>query len=115
MFKIREAPATHITSEILVERVGMRVIRMELPAGEALPSHYAARDVALICVRGCGRVNVNRRVVPVDVGAVVGLLPGELHGVYADSALGVIVIQAPHEATQHFEGAALPPWLFHGT
>lgn len=101
MNNVREAPATHITSEILMERMGLRLLRLDLPPGEGLPSHVAARDVAIVVVKGTGRVSVNGRVVAVDVGSVVGLLPGEKHGIEADSALGVIVVQGPPEVVQH--------------
>ena len=94
MSKISEAPATFVKSETVIDRPGLKVVRMDLPAGESLPSHFAPRDVVIVVTDGTGRITVENRIIAVEPGSVVEFSPGQLHGVEADEPLKIVIIQA---------------------
>ncbi len=88
---------TRAGAEIVVDRPGLRVIRFALGAGEALPPHFAPRDVAIVVTAGSGSVTVERRVIEVKAGSVVPLM-GERHGVVANEPMTFVVVQGAIEA-----------------
>ena len=96
MSKPSKASVTRADAEIVVDRPGLRMIRFALAAGEALPEHYASRDVAIVVIAGTGSVTVESRIVPVKAGSVVALM-GERHGVVADEPLTFVVVQGAIE------------------
>jgi quercetin dioxygenase-like cupin family protein len=95
-------PSPFLT-EVLLSRFALRIIHIEIPAGESLSTHAAAFDAALIVVHGDGRVTVENGDVDVCAGSVVGLLPGELHAVHAQSPLGVLLIQTPADVVRQLD------------
>ena len=107
MSVVHEAPNTHIRSEVVVQRTGLRLVRMALPEGQALPPHHADADVALIVTQGRGRITVGARSFTVGSGSVIAVDPGQLHAIYADTALDVVVVQAPPRA---LEAPPEGPW-----
>ena len=94
MHTATEAPRTHINSQVVASRVGFKIVRLRLPAGESLPSHNAPRDVAVAVVGGAGTISVGSRDYAVEPGVVVEIPAGAAHGVRADDALDVLIIQA---------------------
>ena len=94
MSKITTAPATLVNSETVTDRPGLRVVRMELPPGEALPTHLAPRDVLIVVVSGSGRVTLDDKVIEVEPGSVVDLAPGQRHGIEAVERLKFVLVQA---------------------
>jgi quercetin dioxygenase-like cupin family protein len=94
MGHVHEAPATHVKSQVVAQRVGFKLVRMQLPAGEALPVHKAPRDLAIIVTSGEGRVTVGARTFGVSAGSVVEIPPLVPHGVAADQDLEIVVVQA---------------------
>lgn len=95
MHHVSEAPRTHVKSEVIATRTGIKIIRMNLPGGEALPVHYAPRDVSVVVVAGAGRITVADRDYAAEPGVVLESPAGVPHGIAADEALDVLVIQAP--------------------
>lgn len=89
---IAEAPRTHIRSEIVTAGEGYRIVRVNIPAGESLPCHVAP-DVAIVVIRGEGRITVNDNVYPAEQGLIVPLAQGDEHAVYADQDLEIVLVQ----------------------
>lgn len=90
---VGEAPRTHIRSEIVTAGEGYRLVRVLIPAGESLPNH-AAPDVAIICLRGEGRISFQSgREFPAEPGAIISIPNREEHAVYADQDLEIVLVQ----------------------
>lgn len=101
---------SNVRTEILLSRFALRIIQLEIPAGEAVSTHAAPWDAALIVVHGDGRVTIDSGDVDVCAGSVVGLLPGEMHAVYASTSLGILLVQTPADvARQYTPAGARPP------
>lgn len=96
-------------TEVLLSRFALRIIHLELPAGESIASRSASWDAALVVVHGDGVVTVESGEVPVCAGSVVGLVPGEMHAVHAQSALGVLLIQTPADVVRQHEYQSFAP------
>ena len=92
--RLTEAPRTHIKSEVVAARTGFKIIRLQLPTGEQLPTHSASKDVAIIVIAGTGRVSVDGTSHVASPGVVMNIPYGAKHGVAADEALEILVVQA---------------------
>ena len=90
---ITESPRTHIKSEVIGAGPRTKLIRLDLPAGEALPSHAAPGHVAIAIISGEGEVEVAGRTINAEPGAVIEVLPGDMHGVSAEQDLSIRVSQ----------------------
>lgn len=89
---VAEAPRTHIRSEIVTAGEGYRLVRITLPPGESLPRHLSP-DVAIIVLRGEGRISLGTREVAAEPGVIVPIAAGEQHGIYADEELELVLVQ----------------------
>ena len=106
MSVVTEASATNVTSEVVVDRASLRVIRLELPPGEGLPTHAAPTDLVIVVIEGTGRLSIGGRVLAVEPGTIVALAPGERHAIDADERLKFALIQATLAATVSHGGIA---------
>ncbi|MDP2343597.1 MAG: cupin domain-containing protein [Deltaproteobacteria bacterium] len=106
MSTVTEAPATHVKSQTVTDRPGMRVVRLELPPGESLPSHTAPRDVLMVIVEGSGRVTLDDKILDVMPGDVVDLAVGQRHGVEAVERMTLVLVQAVLDTTQDAQRSA---------
>lgn len=97
---VHESPATHVTSEVVVERDALRVVRLGLPPGESLPAHAVPTDLVLVVVEGTGRLTLGDRELTVEPGAVVAISPNEVHSIVADERLQLVLVQARLEAPE---------------
>lgn len=91
---ITEAPRTHVQAEVLAHRDAFKIVRLRLPAEEQLPTHSLDRNVAIIVVAGEGRITIGDTSYSAEPGVVMEIPPGAPHGVYADAALEILVVQA---------------------
>ncbi|HEY4222383.1 MAG TPA: cupin domain-containing protein [Myxococcota bacterium] len=89
-----EAPATLVKSELLVDSPGLKIVRMDLPPGEALPVHPTPRYTLIVVFEGTGQVTVDDSIADVAPGSVVEVQAGEAHAVHADERLRFVMMQA---------------------
>lgn len=108
MSVVTEASGTNVKSEMVVDRPSLRVIRLELPPGEGLPTHAATTDLVIVVVEGTGRLSVGGRVLAVEPGTVVALAPGERHAIDADERLKFALIQMTLAPAADQVGIATP-------
>jgi quercetin dioxygenase-like cupin family protein len=73
---------------------GLKVVRLTVPAGGAVPEHHANVDVVVSIVRGAGSFVVDQKERRVRQGDVIVLPPRAPHSVTADEELELIVVQA---------------------
>ncbi len=89
---VAEAPRTHIRSEIVMAGEGYRLVRVTIPEGEGLPCHTGP-DVAIVVLRGEGRISLGDRIVAAEPGVIVPIKRGEEHAVSADQELEIVLVQ----------------------
>ncbi len=95
--KIVPAPVTTTKAhgDVISHRGPLKIFRIVLPLGGALPEHPAADDLIIIGIRGIGTILVEQEVRHVSAGEVIELRRGDRHSVDAESELELVVIQGP--------------------
>jgi quercetin dioxygenase-like cupin family protein len=93
MGQVKEAPRTHIQSEVVAGRAGYRILRLKIPEGEGLPMHSNVQETAIVVVSGEGEITVDDQVFPAEPGTVVEIAPGRKHAVRAEQNLEIVMLQ----------------------
>lgn len=73
---------------------GVKVVRLQVAAGSAVPEHHSNVDVVATVVRGAGTFTVEGHARPVRAGDVVVMRPAARHSIVADSDLELVVVHA---------------------
>lgn len=82
-----------IAKQVLINRNGLKVIRLKLPKGEMIPEHSSNADVLAVVVSGEGIFFINGQLNPIQQGEVIELHPEMLHSIVALTNLELIVNQ----------------------
>jgi len=77
--------------KLLINRDGLKVIRLTLPKGKSIPEHSTNTDLVVVVVKGEGIFFINNNPKPIAQGDVFDLKPNVLHAVSAKSDLELIV------------------------
>lgn len=72
----------------------LKVIRLKVMAGEAVPEHHSNVDVVVTVVRGSGTFTVEGVPRPVGPGDVIVMPPKARHSISAFDPLELIVVHA---------------------
>jgi quercetin dioxygenase-like cupin family protein len=72
----------------------LKVVRLRVPAGGAIPEHHSNVDVVVTVVSGTGDFTVEGRPRAVRAGDVVVMRPKERHAISAQSDLELVVVHA---------------------
>lgn len=92
--KSDETPVTESRSEVVFDRPSLRIVRVDLPAGDEVPRELDREDAALIVVAGKGRVLIGQRLIRVTPGSVVDFAWSDAHGIVADESLRLLLVHA---------------------
>jgi quercetin dioxygenase-like cupin family protein len=88
------ANARSFYKHVLVERDGLKVVRLVVPAGVEVPEHHATVDVVATVVRGMGTFTVAGESRAIGPGDVVEMAPRVRHALRAQDELELIVVHA---------------------
>ncbi len=91
-----------IRKELVQATDALKIVRLQVPAGGAVPEHHANVDVVVTVVRGQGTFTIGSDRRALKPGEVVVMPPRAPHAIAADSDLELIVV---HARLQH-EGEA---------
>jgi len=80
--------------EEMVQREGLEVLRLVVPAGGAVPEHQAAADVVVVVVGGSGVFTVAGEPRRVGRGDVIDMAPAVRHAIVAEEDLTLVVVKA---------------------
>ena len=72
----------------------LKVVRLRVAAGGAIPTHHSNVDVVVTVVRGNGGFTVEGHTRAVGAGDVVVMRPKERHSITAESDLELVVVHA---------------------
>lgn len=86
-----------INKTMLIKRDKLRVIRLELQAGAAVPEHAANAHVVIVPLKGQGTFTINKTPHPISAGTVLEMEPNVPHAVKAETDLEIMVIQIIYE------------------
>lgn len=77
--------------KLLLNRKGLKVIRLTLSQGESIPEHATNADLVVTVTKGEGLFYINKTPQPITQGDVLDLTPGVPHAIDAKSDLELIV------------------------
>jgi quercetin dioxygenase-like cupin family protein len=77
--------------KLLINRKGLKVVRLTLAAGGSIPEHSTNADLVVVTVKGEGIFYINKKPTPIKQGEVIELAPNILHAIDAKSDLELIV------------------------
>jgi len=77
--------------KLLINRDGLKVIRLTLSAGESIPEHSANADLVVVVTKGEGVFYINKSPHHITQGDVLELTPEIPHAIDAKSDLEFIV------------------------
>jgi quercetin dioxygenase-like cupin family protein len=83
--------AMQIAKQIITNRNGLKVVRLNLPKDKLISEHATDADVVIIVVSGAGVFSINGQLNPIKQGDVIELCPGMLHAITASTDLELIV------------------------
>jgi quercetin dioxygenase-like cupin family protein len=83
-----------ITKEPVFVSDSIKVVRLGVPAGTAVPEHHSNVDVIATIVRGEGSFTVEGQSRAVHAGDVVTMSPRARHAITADTDLEIVVVHA---------------------
>jgi quercetin dioxygenase-like cupin family protein len=72
----------------------LKVVRLQVTAGAAVPEHHSNVDVVATVVRGNGTFSVEGNTRAVGVGDVIVMRPKERHAIVAETDLELVVVHA---------------------
>jgi quercetin dioxygenase-like cupin family protein len=85
---------SQIKKEPIFQSEAIKIVRLGVPAGGAVPEHHSNVDVIATIVRGEGTFTVEGQPRAVRAGDVVTMRPRERHAIAADSDLEIVVVHA---------------------
>lgn len=77
--------------KLLINRQGLKVIRLTLSKDESIPEHSTNADVVVIVTKGNGVFYINDSAQDITQGDVIDLTPNLPHAIVAKSDLELIV------------------------
>lgn len=77
--------------KLLINRKGLKVVRLTLSAGESIPEHSTNADLVVVVTKGEGIFYINKSPRHITQGDVFDLIPGVPHAIDANSNLEFIV------------------------
>lgn len=77
--------------KLLINRNGLKVIRLTLSAGESIPEHSTNADLVVVVTKGEGIFYINKSPQQIAQGDVLDLTPGIPHAIDAKHDLELIV------------------------
>ncbi len=80
--------------ETVVQREGLEVLRLVVPAGSAVPEHHATADVVVVVVGGSGVFTVAGEPRRIGRGDVIDMAPAVRHAIVAEEDLTLVVVKA---------------------
>ncbi|AUX21442.1 hypothetical protein SOCEGT47_019260 [Sorangium cellulosum] len=83
-----------IGRETVVQREGLEVLRLIVPAGSGVPEHHAAVDAVVVVVGGSGVFTVAGEPRRIGCGDVIDMTPGVRHSIAAEEDLTLVVTKA---------------------
>ena len=83
-----------IGRETVVQREGLEVLRLVVPAGSVVPEHHAAVDVVVVVVGGSGVFTVAGEPRRIGGGDVIDMAPAVRHAIAAEEDLTLVVVKA---------------------
>jgi quercetin dioxygenase-like cupin family protein len=83
-----------IGRETVVQRGGLEVLRLVVPAGSVVPEHHAAVDVVVVVVGGSGVFTVAGEPRRIGCGDVIDMAPAVRHAIAAEEDLTLVVVKA---------------------
>jgi len=72
----------------------LKVVRLRVRAGSAVPEHHSNVDVVVTVVRGTGRFSIAGSEREIAPGEVIVMRPREPHAIVATSDLELVVVHA---------------------
>lgn len=78
---------------ILLSTVDLKVVKLELPAGEMLAEHHSDRSVVAVCIKGNGIFTIGTKQQELSSGDIIYMEPYENHSVKATTDLVLVVNQ----------------------
>lgn len=94
-----------ISKRIVVDRDGLKVVRLTVATGAEVPEHHSNVDVVVVVVRGAGTFTVDGVTRAIAPGDVVEMAPRVRHSLRADLELELVVTHARLGTSAH----AAPP------
>lgn len=85
---------SQITKEPVSVSEAIKVVRLQVPAGSAVPEHHSNVDVVATVIRGEGIFTVEGRAQQVRRGDVVVMHPKQRHAITAETDLEIVVVHA---------------------
>lgn len=79
---------------IISQRDGLKIVRLVVNAGAAVPEHHANVDVVATVVRGRGRFFIAGEPRAIAAGDVIDMAPLVQHSIEADEELEIVVVHA---------------------
>lgn len=83
-----------VRRETVVQREGLEILRLIVPAGGAVPEHHAAASVVVVVVGGSGVFTVAGEPRRIARGDVIEMAPAVRHSITAEQELTLVVIKA---------------------
>ena len=83
-----------IQKELVQASDALKIVRLQVPAGAAVPTHHANVDVVVTVVRGTGTFTIGAVERELRPGDVVVMPPKEPHSISAESDLELVVVHA---------------------
>ncbi|MFN3194059.1 MAG: cupin domain-containing protein [Aureliella sp.] len=90
----RQRPIEERKTSVLVKTPTLRVMRIELPAGEELKEHKAPGDITVHCIAGKVNFTVHGSTQELSAGSLLYLAAEELHAVEAIEPSALLVTVA---------------------
>lgn len=82
-----------ITPTIIIKRNNLKVVRLQVNAGETVPEHSANAHVVIVPIKGEGTFTINQVPQPILTGEIIEMEPNMPHSVEAKTDLELMVIQ----------------------
>ncbi|MBS0425636.1 MAG: AraC family ligand binding domain-containing protein [Proteobacteria bacterium] len=79
------------SKKLVINRNGLKVVRLNLARKETIPEHSADADVVVVVINGKGIFSINGQANIIKKGDVLELRPGTLHAITAVTDLELIV------------------------
>lgn len=92
--KTESTDRRQIGRETVVQREGLEVLRLVVPAGSVVPEHHAAVDVVVVVVGGSGVFTVAGEPRRIGYGDVIDMAPAVRHAIAAEEDLTLVVVKA---------------------
>ena len=83
--------AINRSKKLVINRNGLKVVRLNLARDETIPEHSTDADVVVVAINGEGIFYTNGQAHPIKKGDVLELQPGTPHAITAMTDLELIV------------------------